>query len=34
VRASHGELNELKEEGYEARNSSEMWRDKEIADLK
>ncbi len=34
VRASLGVLNELKEMGYEARNSSEMWRNKEIARLK
>ncbi len=33
MRASLGELNKLKEKGYEAKNSSEIWRDKEIADL-
>jgi len=34
VSASLGVLNKLKEKGYEARNSSEMGRDKEIARLK
>jgi len=33
VRASLDELNELREKGYDAKNSSKIWRDKEIADL-
>jgi len=34
VSASLGVLNKLKEKGYEAKNSREMWRDKKITGLK